>query len=169
MLAAESMISTTPTRRAPQGGRGPLWSGSAAAGRRWLPLAAALLVLVAAERVLPALHFALVSHAICAEHGELTHVAHEAPPAKSANSASARTTSVTARAPAWTAASRGSPHGHEHCEGLACRETDGGVIGRAAGETRSADARRLETSGGQRSARVGIALLAYAPKLAPPG
>jgi hypothetical protein len=117
---------------------------------------------MAARHVLPALHFALVSHAICAEHGELTHAEHEP-------SAAARVgAEAAAGVIAWTTSPSGSHAGHEHCEGLACRQDDDADLSRGAWQTPTTDVSSPDTRGRPRAARGGIALLAYAPKLAPP-
>jgi len=113
-----------------------------------------LFVLVGAGHVLPAFHFALVVHRVCAEHGELVH--------------GVERSSVRGREPDGPAiVGTADEHEHEHC-GVAAGTGAGLAIApsAAAGSTplASVDLAR----GAERGAHVGIALLAYAPKLAPP-
>jgi hypothetical protein len=128
---------------------------------RWLRATAAsltLFVLVGIGQVLPVFHFALVAHSVCAEHGELVHEA--APRAQGPQS-------ETPDGPALVAGGDVG-HQHEHC----------GVLALARALAIPAAARpepppptswaELQVAGAERSAHVGIALLSYAPKLAPP-
>ena len=125
----------------------------------WLRLGAVSLVLFAAlgvSQVLPALHFALVVHRVCAEHGELVHesasVAPEVAPAEAA---------IVAR--------DGVSHEHEHC-GVLATPGSFAVLVPAAAQAAAPGATELEVGFGcARAAHVRIALLDYAPKLAPPG
>jgi hypothetical protein len=113
-----------------------------------------LFLMVGVGHVLPAFHFARVAHRICGEHGELVHevAATSAPPRE-------------ADGPALVATDGG--HEHEHC-GVAA-VTGSGV---AIAASTSSVAMSLESvelgPGSEHCAHVGIALLAYAPKLAPP-
>jgi hypothetical protein len=116
----------------------------------------ALFALLGVGHVLPALHFALVAHRVCAEHGELVH--ESAPLAAPA----ARSSEVSLVGGAPVA------HEHEHCGVLA-------LPGSLALPASWADTVELASTGGTatavdgaRAAHIGIALLSYAPKLAPP-
>ena len=125
----------------------------------WLRLGAVSLVLFAAlgvAQVLPALHFALVVHRVCAEHGELVHE-----PASVAREAAPVEASVVAR--------DGVSHEHEHCEVLAAPGSFAALVP-AAAEAAAPGALSFSVGFGRaRAAHMRIALLAYAPKLAPPG
>jgi hypothetical protein len=107
-------------------------------------------------QLLPALHFALVVHRVCAEHGELVHesvpVAHEVAPAEA---------SIVAR--------DGVSHEHEHCGVLAAPGSFAVLVPAAAQAAAPGAAGFVDGFGRARAAHVRIALLAYAPKLAPPG
>jgi hypothetical protein len=126
----------------------------------WLRLGALSLALFAAvgvAQILPALHFALVVHRVCAEHGELLH--ESAPVARQV--APAETSSVVAR--------DGVSHEHEHCGVLAASESSAALVPAASHVTAPSAAGASVGLGRARAAHVRIALLAYAPKLAPPG
>jgi len=118
----------------------------------------ALLVLLGVGHVVPALHFLLVAHHLCAEHGELVDAATE-------NVERARE-----KAPNQTSVDAGNAagHSHEHCGVLALAPTPaspaaslGAVLRLPAGEVAG-------SAGHAHAAHVGIELLLYAPKLAPP-
>lgn len=114
-----------------------------------------LFLLVGAGHILPAFHFAVVVHRVCAEHGELIH---EVAPGASVRERGAE-------GPAIVAAD--ASHQHEHCSGIAV--TGSAVAIAAPGSSGHAPLGSLtETGGIERRAFQGIALLAYAPKLAPP-
>lgn len=114
----------------------------------------ALFALIGAGHFLPALHFALVVHRVCAEHGELVHELASAPEA---------------------ARERGGPelralaagHEHEHC-GVPALPSSGVATAPAASVRGEPLAWLASVAGSERGAYVRIALLAYAPKLAPP-
>jgi hypothetical protein len=117
---------------------------------------------------LPALHFALVLHRICPEHGELLHVGQADIEPGSGASASAE--HGAEKGPALHAASSG-PSEHAHGHDL-CGVASGGA-GACALPTSlvsqalaSQDVTARSVQGA--NAHVGIALLSYAPKLAPP-
>jgi hypothetical protein len=113
-----------------------------------------LFVLIGAGHVLPAFHFALVAHRVCAEHGELVH---------DVGRSSLR--GRECEGPAFVAAERG--HEHEHC-GVAAG-TGAGVALAASAPSGSAPLPSVGLArGAERCAFVVIALHAYAPKLAPP-
>jgi hypothetical protein len=123
----------------------------------WLRLGAVSLAVFAwlgVAQLAPALHFALVVHRVCAEHGELLHEA--AAPARAA-------------APAKAGVSAGNDvgHEHEHCGVLA---TTGSLAQLAAPSAKPAPgaSARAAALRGARTAHVRIALLSFAPKLAPP-
>jgi hypothetical protein len=123
-------------------------------------------VLLCLGPALPALHFALVLHRICPEHGELLHVgqADVAPGAASAASEHA-----VDRGPALHASSSPSEHSHGHD---LCGVTSGGAGAcalPASGVSGALANQAVAACSVQRSgAHVSIALLSYAPKLAPP-
>ena len=128
-------------------------------GLEWLRAAAAsvaLFALLGVGHVLPALHFALIAHRICAEHGELVHELAAAPAVASRSSVPE------------VAVGERSAHEHEHCGVLALTSSSAPPLSEAA----SLPARDGEPSGSDvpaaLSAHVGIELLLYAPKLAPP-
>jgi hypothetical protein len=124
-----------------------------------LRLGAVSLVLFAAlgvAQILPALHFAVVVHRVCAEHGELAHAS--APVARQAAPAEA---SFVARDEL--------SHEHEHCGVLAAGGPLAALVPAAAQATAPGAAGFVVSVGRDRAAHVRIALLAYAPKLAPPG
>jgi hypothetical protein len=120
--------------------------------------------LIAAGPSLSALHFALVRHRLCLEHGQLEHVdVHEG-----------ATPSVIRERPSGPALSQdGSPsdldaHSHD-----ACAVTPPGSLVAVFSQlaTLALLAVCASAIGGSRPRRahVGIPLLRYAPKLAPPG
>jgi len=137
------------TRESAVGLRGLAWLRATAASF-------ALFALLGVGHVLPALHFALVAHRICAQHGELLH---EAEPASAAESRSSVRELVVGQH---------AEHEHEHCGVLALPGSFAlppSATGRApcpAGEPIAS------AEHGKLAAHVGIALLLYAPKLAPP-
>lgn len=121
----------------------------------WKSLASLVLfVLVGTGHLLPAFHFALVVHRVCAEHGELVH--------------DVASSSVQRREPDGSAlvAMAEDGHEHEHC-GMAARTAAGLAIAPSA-VSGSALQYAGVALGAERGAHRGIALLAYAPKLAPP-
>jgi hypothetical protein len=123
----------------------------------WLRLAAASVALFASvgvTQVVPALHFALVVHRLCVEHGELVHEAREAHPAPPA-------------VPSVLAVD-GADHEHEHCGVLAAPSSFAALVPRAAEGQTPAPPGLLAALVPARAAHETIALLAYAPKLAPP-
>jgi hypothetical protein len=127
-------------------------------GSRSLAAWVAFVVLLGVGHVVPALHFLFVAHHLCAEHGELVDVAAE-------NVERARE-----KAPNQVSVEAGSAgaHSHEHCGVLALApapassEASLGAVQRLpAGEVAS-------SAGDAQAAHIGIELLLYAPKLAPP-
>ncbi len=142
----------------------------------WLRCSAvsiALFVLLGIGHVLPALHFALVAHRVCAEHGELLH---EAPLQAAAGQGVAghgalRSSQPSAPAPAEVSlvASGGTgAHDHEHCGVLALPGSLGAPEALTSAACLLPAGWAASLPGHERAAHVYIALLAYAPKLAPP-
>ena len=108
--------------------------------------------------VVPALHFLFVAHHLCAEHGELVDATGEsAEPAreKSGNSAAAYRAGAAA-------------HTHEHCGVLALARAAGAPATASRSVELVPSASGASEQGEARDAHVDIALLDYAPKLAPP-
>lgn len=113
-----------------------------------------LFVLVGAGHLLPAFHFALVVHRVCSAHGELVH-----------GEAGADAPGREPDGIAWVALERG--HEHEHC-GVAAATGAGVAIAPSAASGSTPPSAMGLARHGDRAPHVGIALLAYAPKLAPP-
>lgn len=128
----------------------------------WLGISAAylaLFVLVGLQQVLPALHFTLVAHRLCAEHGELLH------------EAGGDERLEAARAPSHDAAlapADAGGHEHEHCGVLALPQSVAALDRALAAVSVLPASWAACLPDGERAAHVEIALLAYAPKLAPP-
>jgi hypothetical protein len=125
---------------------------------RWLRASAAsltLFVLLGVGQVLPLFHFALVAHSVCAEHGELVHEA--SPSAQVPRS----------EFPALVAGGE-VDHQHEHCGVLALTGSLAIPACARSQVTPRPSWAALPVAGVERTAHVGIALLSYAPKLAPP-
>jgi hypothetical protein len=127
-----------------------------ALGMRALTVSIALFAVLGVGHVLPAFHFALVAHRVCAEHGELLHEsAAAAEPSRPSNDVSF----VAREVPS---------HEHEHCgvlalpSSLALPASFGAVFCRITNDDAASAASRPLL------AHVGIDLLSYAPKLAPP-
>lgn len=128
----------------------------------WLGISAAylaLFVLVGLQLVLPALHFTLVAHRLCAEHGELLHEAAGDERLEGASAPSHDAALVPADA---------GGHEHEHCGVLAVPQSVAALGGDGAAAMVLPAPWAVCLPGGERAAHVEIALLAYAPKLAPP-
>jgi hypothetical protein len=123
----------------------------------------ALFALVGVGHVLPAFHFALVAHRVCAEHGELIH--------EGGSERAKAERSLKAAAPEEGASvlqRSATVHEHEHC-GVSAAPLTPGVAPRARADAFTLIARELDAATGRAAeAHVGIQLLAYAPKLAPP-
>ena len=137
-------------RRAPAAGlRGLIGLRSAAA-------AIVLFALLGVGHLLPALHFALVVHRICAEHGELLHEAAAAPGVESRSS------------DVQLVAGQHAGHAHEHCGVLALPGSKGSLSSAGWCEPLVLDASLALVLPGERPAQGGISVLSYAPKLAPP-
>jgi hypothetical protein len=128
--------------------------------RRSRSLAAwvALVVLLGVGHVVPALHFLLVAHHLCAEHGELVDATAE------------HVERAREKAPNQVSVDAGSAaaHSHEHCGVLALAPTPASPAAVLGGVQRLPVAEVASSAGYAHAAHVGIELLLYAPKLAPP-
>lgn len=113
-----------------------------------------LFVLVGAGHLLPAVHFALVVHRVCAEHGELVHDV-------------VRTSEGARELDGLAFVGTEGEHEHEHC-GVATGTGAGLAIAASPASGSAPRASAGLAPGAERGAHVCIALLAYAPKLAPP-
>ena len=123
----------------------------------------ALVLLVGVGHVVPALHFLFVAHHLCAEHGELVDAAGEAARAETAQSPREKAGSAEA-----VCASGAGGHSHEHCQVFAAARV-AAALAPAPACAQLLPAVELRTPAGEpRDAHVDIALLYYAPKLAPP-
>lgn len=114
------------------------------------------LALLAAGHVLPVLHFTFVAHELCAEHGALHHVesAKTAAPAKPSSSH------------AVTVANTG--HDHDDCDLVAVSGDRAVLVDGVQVTAHVSPAPHRKPSLGARAAERCVALLDYAPKLAPP-
>jgi hypothetical protein len=118
----------------------------------------ALVVLLGVGHVLPALHFLFVAHHLCAEHGELVDAATES------------VGRAREKAPNQASVDAGSAdgHSHEHCGVLAVVAAPALPVASSSVTQRLPAAEAVSVAAGARAAHVGIQLLLYAPKLAPP-
>lgn len=137
---------------------------------RWLRLSAisiALFVLLGIGHVLPALHFALVAHRVCAEHGELLH---EAPVRGVAGQDELRSSHANGPSSevSLVAAGGAAAHEHEHCGVLALPGSLGAPEALSSAACLVPAGWTTSLPGHERAAHAYIALLSYAPKLAPP-
>jgi hypothetical protein len=117
-----------------------------------------LVLLLGVGHLVPALHFLFVAHHLCAEHGELVDASGEStePVREKAGNSPA---SYRAGAP---------PHTHEHCGVLALAHASGAAVA-ASGRVGHGPALSVASARAEaRDAHIDIALLDYAPKLAPP-
>jgi hypothetical protein len=124
-------------------------------------LSLALSVVFGLAQALPILHFVLVAHRLCAEHGEMLHADGREEAAShdgDARSADEQTRVVT---------SARESHVHEHCGVVVSAHSHGVGLGRPCGSGAPV-AEVTSTRGDARTAHTSIALLRYAPKLAPP-
>lgn len=130
-------------------------------------LAWLLCALLGPGPALPALHFALVAHRVCPEHGELEHVDPATRQTEGTRVASATSNSVDL-SPALVPGSDGSDgHGHEPCDGAAAGAS-GPVLPAAHAALAAPQAPSAAAPRGTERAHHRIALLCYAPKLPPP-
>ena len=118
----------------------------------------ALVVLLGVGHVIPAFHFLFVAHHLCAEHGELVDAAAES------------VERAREKAPNHASVSAGSAaaHSHEHCGVLALAPTPGAPAALLRGAQQLPSDEVASAAGQAHAAHVGIELLQYAPKLAPP-
>jgi hypothetical protein len=124
-----------------------------------------LCVLLGPGPALPALHFALVAHRVCPEHGELEHVE---PDALERSTTVSAARSAAATGDALVAGSAGTDgHGHEAC-GVGAAGNSVAVLP-AARATVAAPCKAAHAApSGTERAHQRIALLRYAPRLPPP-
>jgi hypothetical protein len=108
--------------------------------------------------LVPALHFTLIQHEICAEHGELRHG--EASAVGSERSAPSDASSLEGAARV--------EHEHEHCAVLATSSLRANITSRSAALLAPAPRACVSDISRAAAAHPSLALLHYAPKLAPP-
>jgi hypothetical protein len=120
----------------------------------------ALLTLIGSAQVLPALHHLTTRHAVCAEHGELTHVS--GAEAEAEGSSEPRSAEPTLRAVATV------EDEHEHCAVPALASSPALASGDAATSCLTLEASALRVGAGSTRAESSLPILAVAPKLAPP-
>jgi hypothetical protein len=118
----------------------------------------ALVVLLGVGHVVPALHFSFVAHHLCAEHGELV------------DAAAGSVERAREKAPNQVSVDAGGAdgHAHEHCGVIAVAPASASPVASLRVLQRLPAAELLSAAVGARAAHVGIELLLYAPKLAPP-
>lgn len=122
-------------------------------------LAALLVVLLVGSQLLAALHQLLVRHEVCAEHGELIHVAAHVETRSASRSASERSAFVAARA----------GHAHDHCAVLASAHEKRASVARTDTTIAAAPiAPRVSVLATGAEPRGGIDVLSVAPKQSPP-
>lgn len=129
---------------------------------RWLAstLSALGLALLAAGHILPVLHFALVAHELCAEHGALHHV--EARPKASLGRVQ------SARSEAAVKATANAGHEDEDCSVVTTAGHRAVLEARDELTVLAPPSAPSRLSLCARAAERSVALLDYAPKLAPP-
>jgi hypothetical protein len=129
---------------------------------RWRAFAFALTVVFGLAQALPVLHFVLVAHRLCAEHGEMLHAAEVDDAASHASDVRPGPAPETR-----LVASANEAHQHEHCGVVVSSHSHGvGLTGPAS--TNAVLSQVTSADGSARTAHASIALLLYAPKLAPP-
>lgn len=129
-------------------------------------LAWLLCALLGPGPALPALHFALVAHRVCVEHGVLEHVDADAGLA-SRESPELYSTDAS-RAPRVASGSADmDSHGHDAC-GVAGVASSVAFLPAARVAVAAQHFHAPPAPSGAERAHQGIALLSYAPKLAPP-
>jgi hypothetical protein len=127
-------------------------------------LVAALCLLFAAAPTLPGLHFLLIAHVVCPEHGELLHGSSSS--AEPAASGRARLLHKRRSAElAWVAAPAPA---HDSCGVPAWGNASGVACGALTAPPAALLPVEQLSAGIDRGAHRAIALLSYAPKLAPP-
>lgn len=128
---------------------------------RWRVTALALCAVFGLAQALPVLHFALVAHQLCAEHGQLEHVEAGQAAAVHGNEGQPGSSEVQ------LVGSASESHAHDHCGVIASGHGHGLRLASAQGCLRTPWYSAAEPSAAQH-AHASIALLSYAPKLAPP-
>ncbi|MET0413557.1 MAG: hypothetical protein ABW217_19775 [Polyangiaceae bacterium] len=123
-------------------------------------MALALSAVFGLAQVLPVLHFVLVAHQLCAEHGELVH-------ADAGQDAAHASEQHAASSEAQLVGAAGESHAHDHCGVVGSGHAHGVRLTSPQGCLCAPSYLEAELSSA-RSAHSSIALLAYAPKLAPP-
>jgi hypothetical protein len=118
----------------------------------------ALLTLIGSAQVLPALHHLTTRHAVCAEHGELTHLSG----AEAEGSSEPRSADPTLRAVATV------EDEHEHCAVPALGSSPALASGDAGAFCLTLEASAPRLGAGSTRAESSLPILAVAPKLAPP-
>ena len=126
----------------------------------WLArvLSLALLTLIGSAQVLPALHHLTSHHAVCAEHGELTHVSSHELEAFS----EPRGVDPTVRSAAT------AEDEHEHCTVPALSASPALAPSDAGVSCLTLEERAPRLGAGSPRAESSLPILAVAPKLAPP-
>jgi len=131
-----------------------------------------LFALLGAGQVLPALHFVLVAHRVCAEHGETLHAepAHGADDSLSNGLVSGSSVSDPESTEIQLKSAPALPeHEHEHCSVLGVTRSAGAALASAAAGAALPPPWEQFVRETERAAHIDVALLLYAPKLAPPG
>jgi len=118
----------------------------------------ALLTLIGSAQVLPALHHLTTRHAVCAAHGELTHLSG----AEAEGSSEPRSADPTLRAVATV------EDEHEHCAVPALGSSPALASGDAGAFCLTLEASAPRLGAGSTRAESSLPILAVAPKLAPP-
>lgn len=120
----------------------------------------ALLTLIGSAQVLPALHHLTTRHAVCAEHGELTHLS--GAEAEAEGSSEPSSADPTLRAVATV------EDEHEHCAVPALGSSPALAPGDAVASCLTLEASAPRLGAGSTRAESSLPILAVAPKLAPP-
>jgi hypothetical protein len=120
----------------------------------------ALLTLIGSAQVLPALHHLTTRHAVCAEHGELTHLS--GAEAEAEGSSEPSSADPTLRAVATV------EDEHEHCAVPALGSSPALAPGDAVASCLTLEASAPLLGAGSTRAESSLPILAVAPKLAPP-
>lgn len=122
----------------------------------------ALLTLIGSAQVLPALHHLTTRHAVCAEHGELTHLSGAEAEAEAEGSSEPSSADPTLRAVATV------EDEHEHCAVPALGSSPALAPGDAVASCLTLEASAPLLGAGSTRAESSLPILAVAPKLAPP-
>jgi hypothetical protein len=135
-------------------------------GTRLRAFALALSVVFGLAQALPVLHFVLVAHRLCAEHGEMLHVdaEHDDTRDPAAHESATRAGSGDETR---VVASASEAHVHEHCGVVVSAHSHGVSLASPLGSNVPVSSLASDAGEG-RAAHTNIAPLAYAPKRAPP-